>query len=783
MKLTARASGLVRAVVLALILVFTTLALVAWPDTAPAPIALQVGQPAPDTYTATQQVTVVDEAATEAKRNEAADAVEDIYAEDLQATEAVISSIEEFFFNAEMVAEPLEVDSEDPDAITPTTIRPTTSTTTTTPETTTTAEGATTTVGGSDETTTTESTTTTTTTAPTTTIPATTTTTRAPAPPRELQISELRKLHPLLSDETIAVMVDILNDDFDREDAGEPTLFRFVEQEALDLARTLLEDGIRSTELDDVRTDLVSNPRELILLRTLPEDQREDAEAAVAELVASSLQANSIRDDVATQVARDDARNSVPEETVDFIPGEAIVRAGERITAVQLQAIEELGLLAPAEEAPPMRALAVVGVLVAVMALFYMWRMRPEYWRQTKYIALFGVLVVMAALIARIPELITRDRIELGFLLPAGLLGYLAAGLFDARVALLIAVPVTTFTALAAGDPALTIYAAVAVLTPIPLVSAVSSRFQLGFAVAVSGAVHIPLSAALAWYFYGSETIVPSILFGVAGGVGSGIAALGIMPFLANVFGVTTTQTLLDLTDRNHPALRLLEEQAPGTFNHSLMVGNLAGKAARVVDGNPLLAQAMAYFHDLGKTTAPRYFVENQFGVSNPHDQLPPEESASIIRTHVAEGLRLAREFGIPPDVAQGILTHHGTSLMRYFYHKAIDDLGDDVNPVDFRHRGRKPRTKEQVIVMLADATEAAARALVQHEDPTSDGLRKLVEQIISEKVDDGQLEESNMTFGELTRIKETFVDSLISYYHTRIPYPGFPEAGSVPAT
>jgi membrane-associated HD superfamily phosphohydrolase len=166
--------------------------------------------------------------------------------------------------------------------------------------------------------------------------------------------------------------------------------------------------------------------------------------------------------------------------------------------------------------------------------------------------------------------------------------------------------------------------------------------------------------------------------------------------------------------------------------------------------------------------------------VSNPHDELSPEESASIIRTHVAEGLRLAREFGIPPDVAQGILTHHGTSLMRYFYHKARESDGDDVNSVEYRHRGRKPRTKEQVIVMLADATEAAARSLVQNEDPTSEGLRELVEQIISEKVEDGQLEESDMTFGELTRIKETFVDSLISYYHTRIPYPGFPGTGSM---
>jgi putative nucleotidyltransferase with HDIG domain len=785
MRLSARASGLVRFVVIAMTLVFTAVALVLGHADEVEPIQLEEGQPAPVTYTATRQISVVDEIATEQAQNEAAAGVADIYTEDVQATNAVLESIQEFFSNAEATAEPLEIPEEDPGSITPTTIPPTTTTTTVPEETTTsegdetaTSEGEETTTSEGEETTTSEGeeTTTSSSTTTTTTAPTTTTSTLPPPPPREFQISELRKLHPLLGTETITALVDILNDDFERVAIGEQALFRFVEEEALDLARDLLESGIRSTELEGVRTSLVTDPRELILLRTLPDAQRDDAEAAVADLVATSLQANFVRDDTATEAARQEAREEVTEETVAFIPGEAIVRAGDRITAVELEAIQELGLLTPSEEPPPLRPLAITGVLVAAMTLFYLWRMRPSYWRRTKFVALLGLLLVLAALAARIPELVTRDRVELGFLVPAALFGYLAASLFDARVALLAAVPVTTFVALATADPAMAIFAAGVMLAPIPLVSSVSTRFQLGLAVVVSAAIHVPLAGSLAWYFYGSDAVTLSMVFGGAAGLGSGIAALGMMPFLANVFGITTTQTLLDLTDRNHPALRLLEEQAPGTFNHSIMVGNLAGRAARSVEGNPLLAQAMAYYHDLGKTTSPRYFVENQFGVSNPHDRLPPEESASIIRTHVGEGLRLAREYRIPPDVAQGILTHHGTSLMRYFYHKALDLYGDDINPLDYRHRGRKPNTKEQVIVMLSDATEASVRAMVQNEDPTSDGLRKLVEQIIAEKVEDGQLEESDVTFGELTRIKETFVDSLISYYHTRIPYPGFPD-------
>ncbi|MBM3695284.1 MAG: HDIG domain-containing protein [Actinobacteria bacterium] len=473
----------------------------------------------------------------------------------------------------------------------------------------------------------------------------------------------------------------------------------------------------------------------------------------------------------------------VEDVTKSYVMGENIVEAGVRVSAVQLEAINKLGLLLPEAAGPSLAAMALVGGLVVLLAVLYLWRVGREYWQQPKMVALFGLLLLVAAALSRVPGLLVRDRPELGFLIPAALLGYLAAGLFDGRTAAILAVPAGAFTALTTESAPLVIFVVGATLAPIPLASAISSRAELNLAVAGSAALHVPLAVALAWFFHPGAGLGWTAVFGAVSGLASGVVALGLLPFLASVFGVTTTQTLLDLTDRNHPALRLLEEEAPGTFNHSLMVGSLAGKAARAVGGNPLLAQAMAYFHDLGKTVAPQYYVENQFGVSNPHDGLPPEQSAAVLRSHVAEGLRLSREFSLPPDVAQAVVTHHGTSLMRYFYHRALDVYGEErVDPADYRHRGRKPSSKEMVVVMMADSCEAAARAMVQHEDPTSESLRRLVEQVISEKVEDGQLEESQVTFGELTRIKETIVDGLIGYYHARIPYPGFP-GKAVPAS
>ena len=772
MRLGARTSGAIRTLALALTVAVVALVLVAGQGNGVEAVTLSEGEVAAETLIATRDVEVVDETATEAARQAAGQAVDEVYTADPAAASAVLRSIEDFFANVDEAALPLEIPDDDPGVVPTVTTTPTTAAETTTTEATTTTGEETTTSEG--ETTTSEATTTSTSTTTTTTLP--------PPPPEEVQIAQLHEQHPLLRTETVQAMVAIRNDDFDRLEAGESEVFPLVENEALSLANTTLANGIRSGELEQVRNALVSDPPALILLRDLPEELRAAAEAGVADLVATSLQPNLFRDEAETQFAREEAREAVEDITKSYVAGENIVSAGERVSAVQLLAINELGLLVPEEDGASLAAMALVAALVVLLAVFYLWRVAREYWQRPKMVVLFGLLLVLAAAGARLPDLLMRDRPELGFLIPAALLGYLAASLFDSRTAAILAVPAAAFTALAAESPALVIFVVGATLAPIPLVSAVSSRTELNLAVALSAVLHAPLAVALAWFFYPEVGLGWAALFGAASGLISGVAALGMLPFLASAFGITTTQTLLDLTDRNHPALRLLEEEAPGTFNHSLMVGSLAGKAARSVGGNPLLAQAMAYFHDLGKTVSPQYYVENQFGVSNPHDRLPPEESAAVVRSHVAEGLRLSREYGIPPEVAQAIVTHHGTSLMRFFFHRALEVYGEEeVDPGDYRHRGRKPSSKEMVVVMMADSCEAAARALVQHEDPTSESLRRLVEQVIAEKVEDGQLEESQVTFGELTRIKETIVDGLIGYYHARIPYPGFP-GKAVPA-
>jgi putative nucleotidyltransferase with HDIG domain len=446
------------------------------------------------------------------------------------------------------------------------------------------------------------------------------------------------------------------------------------------------------------------------------------------------------------------------------------------VTAVQLDAINRLNLLEP-EPTTSRNAIVALGGMAVLLAAFFLWRVAPNLWSQPRHFALLGILLVLAAAATRIPEIIvTEDNTAIAYILPAVMFGYMGAILYDPRTALLLAIPVATFTAISTADPALTIFAASATVVPVAFVSAVSSRRELRLAVGMSALVLAPLAASIAWLFDNADAAVPAAAFAVVGGIVGGLVAQGLLSFLENLFRMTTTLTLLDLTDRNHPGLRLLEEKAPGTFNHSILVGTLAGKAARAIGAQPLLAQAAAYYHDLGKTENPQYFIENQFGVSNPHDEIDPVTSAEIIRTHVLEGERLARQLRIPETVADGIRMHHGTGLMRYFYHQALE-ADPTVDPDDFRHGGIKPRRKEMAILMISDAVEGAARSLAQHEDPTAASIVKMVDSVVGEKLEDGQLDESDLTFGDLTRVKQALVDALIGYYHTRIPYPGFPGA------
>ncbi len=255
------------------------------------------------------------------------------------------------------------------------------------------------------------------------------------------------------------------------------------------------------------------------------------------------------------------------------------------------------------------------------------------------------------------------------------------------------------------------------------------------------------------------------------GGLFSALIALSLLPSLENFFSRVTNIKLLELADVNHPLLKRMSLEAPGTYHHSLIMASLAESAAEAIGANGLLCRVGAYYHDIGKMVKPEYFVENQGALGNPHDPLPPSMSRLVIQSHVKEGQALARQHGLDKAIVDFIVMHHGTSRIEYFYRRAIERTADpeEVGEDDYRYPGPKPHSKETAILMLADSVEASVRTL---EDPTHSRLKDQVQEIINAKMGDGQFEDVPLTLADLHKIAESFVNTLTGIYHSRIAYP-----------
>ncbi len=585
--------------------------------------------------------------------------------------------------------------------------------------------------------------------------------------------------HPV-EDQTVMVLAATASDDVIRAALGEPLhLDPGIRQATLEEINELFGLRVTPEELADTRANQRSNPPLVFYSDTNPPAQDEEASDAAGEVVATFLQANYLEDPAQTQAARDEAAGEVLDNpiTASYTAEQVIVSQGAALTQLDIDAIDQTGAILPASQAQG-GLLAMVAVLILMLGL-YLARFRAEFWARPRMLALLGILIVLAA--ASVRATVAIEPNTSWYVLPAVAFGFMTAILFDARIAILMALAVGVLAAVGTGDVGISVYATLATLAPIPFVSSVSTRGAFRNAVVLSSLAAAGVAAATSWYFHVGpndaflEVVGLSVAWAFGVSAMASLVGLAGLQFFESAFDITTTLSLLDLTDRNHEGLQLLQEKAFGTFNHSLMVGTLADAAARAIGANALLARAMAYYHDLGKTENPTYFIENQFGIPNPHDLLTPEESADMIRRHVTDGVALARQFKIPSEVAAGIVSHHGDGIMRFFYEKARSQSGDNVNPNDFRHVGYKPRTAESAIVMLADSLEAASRAVFQVEEPNPEAIEKVVNRVIDEKLDDGQLQDSPLTQFEMTQVRRAFFESLVGHYHQRIAYPNFP--------
>ena len=394
------------------------------------------------------------------------------------------------------------------------------------------------------------------------------------------------------------------------------------------------------------------------------------------------------------------------------------------------------------------------------------------------------VVIVMRLLTAladilgeHIPMAALQDPFGLYFAIPFAFGGMLLTLLVDLNVGLMISMVISALAGLFYGDPYIAVYALLGSLAGIYSISQYRERSGL-----IKSGLWVGLVNALAVFgihllrqdiFIWSELLTPLAMGALSGMLAAGLTSI-FLPGLESLFKITTDIRLLELSNLNTPILRRLAVEAPGTYHHSLMVGNLAEAAAEAIGANPLLGRVGAYYHDLGKLLKPEYFTENQAAGVNKHATLPASMSCLVLASHVKDGLELAKQAGLMETIVDMIAQHHGTRVMTYFYQKAKELAvanGQEIREEDFRYPGPKPQSKEAAILMMADPVEAASRTLLS---PSAPQIQGLIDRLIEDVLADNQLDECDITIREIRLVKESFLKVLSGVHHRRIDYPGY---------
>ena len=481
-------------------------------------------------------------------------------------------------------------------------------------------------------------------------------------------------------------------------------------------------------------------------------------------------------DRAATEAARRQAREAVETTAGHVLQGERIVAAHERVGAEEMEKLEayreELQRRGMADPAGTMLRSAGAGLyglgLLAVLGLV-LFHFRPGIYEDLRG---FG-LVVGLTLAVPVAASTVAEAGTSAALVPVAFAALLVGALYDGLLALIVAGVVAgllaaqppfagttpTFLTMAAGAAAAFGVRGVRRRTDSwILIALIAGAYTLGGA-ALGLMLSLPVERVAALAGWGTVNATACTLLAVA-----------VLPALETFTGITTEQTLLELSDLNRPILRRLSREAPGTYAHSINVANLSEAACSAIGADALLARAGTYYHDIGKMARPQFFIENQPVGRNPHDRIPPEKSVEVIRGHVTEGLRMAREARLPETIRTFIREHHGTTTIGYFLEKARRNGDEEPDPADFRYPGPKPHSRETAVVMLADGVESAARTLA---DPSPERIRELIDGIVEARLESGQLEESPLTLRDLDRIKREFARVLTGVYHHRVDYPG----------
>ena len=510
----------------------------------------------------------------------------------------------------------------------------------------------------------------------------------------------------------------------------------------------------------------------------------------LAAFLARALVPNVALDRAETLARRLKAAGSVEEAAVHLAKGKVLVRRGDEVTAQTARLLAALAQRnAPSQTLPPLLGTMLLAALLAGGWYYYLGRQSPSPEEaRTRFGGIVLLTLVTLALergfvflAGGVAASVMRDpfgHVELYLpALPHGAGPIIAGLMFGLPVGVLFAVIQSALVGLmVGGEVSVGVYALIAGVAAGFASQRLKERYVLARVGALVAGVNAVTVVGLAlWHgrVTDGSVLATQVLAGAAGGVVAAALASFLLPVLESATGTITDIRLLELSNPNLPLLKRLSLEAPGTFQHSLAMANLAEAAAESIGANPLLARVCCYYHDIGKLAKPEYFVENQRG-ENPHDNLTPWMSALVVSNHVKAGLELARQYKLPEPIRDSITTHHGTKLIRYFYSRAKEQADPDkgeVQETEFRYPGPRPRSKEMGILLLSDAVEAASRTL---QDATPGRIQSMIDQVVKNVLEDGQLDDCELTLKDIEKVSAAFFWVLTNAFHNRIDYPGF---------
>jgi len=537
------------------------------------------------------------------------------------------------------------------------------------------------------------------------------------------------------------------------------------------LTTSLLEifnEGIQEDQIEDAEAQLVQK----FQYSTLNNDLKE-ALLAVGEF---ALVENSFFSIEETLEAESQAMNNV--EPAMIRAGEVIVREGQTITNEIYDKLVLVGLLDSDRNLFPILGLVIIVLLLVSLIGYSLINYLDKHYIDLKY--LFTLLIISVVMIGsmKLISIFSTDVNKLYLLMPIAAGSILLKILFRERLALVFSIVFAIIGSIVFNEQIpgslnleAGIYLLAAQISSIAALVAIKDRIAIFKTVSITALINVSLVLGFIFLSYESYELSQIILFStyaLVSAILAGILAIGALPFFETVLRLLSDTKLLALASPNHPLLRKILTVAPGTYHHSVMVANLSESACEAIGANGLLARVASYYHDLGKTIKPSYFIENQMGIENPHNFLDPEKSAEIIINHPYDGARILKEHNLPKEIIDITKEHHGTSLLKYFYYKE-KETNPDVDEKTYRYPGPLPQTKESAIVSLCDSIEAAVRSLDQ---PSNEKIDQLINSIIQDRLSDGQLNDSDLTFNELTTIKRTISETLNGIYHSRIQYP-----------